>query len=427
MPRRRWTHVDDAASVGRRLKEARVAAGLSQRQLSFPGCTPAYISRIEAGERVPSLQLIHEFARRLRVSPQHLATGVDADLDVELAEAEVAVRLGEVDVALRLFSQRLEQDPGDPHALAGLGQIAFREGNVPKTIRLLEQALDANRGRCLADVGAVETLARAYALTGSVAETIALLERGIAEATEANAFVEGIRFRVLLANALIDSGSPARAEEVLAETIKGVEELRDPIALARVYWTQSRLHSHHKDPNVGARYAQRALEILERTEDHGYIALAYHLAAAAENGAGRPDEALHQLSRGRALFGPEMLPRHDAMFAIEETRALLALDRVADAAKSAASALGKLPSLDKGDQGRAYVLLGDVFYRSGDRARAIELLELALEQLEEHGKQFVLEAAAKLSEVLEDEGRSDEALAVLRRAVAAGRAERVSS
>ena len=59
--------------------------------------------------------------------------------------------------------------------------------------------------------------------------------------------------------------------------------------------------------------------------------------------------------------------------------------------------------------------------------RAIELLELALELLEEHGKQFVLDAAAKLSEVLEDEGRSDEALAVLRRAVATGRDARVSS
>jgi tetratricopeptide (TPR) repeat protein len=427
MPRRRWSHVDDPIRVGQRLKEARLAAGLSQRALSFPGCTPAYISRIESGERVPSLQLIHEFARRLRVSPQQLATGVEADVDNELAEAEVAVRLGEVDVALRLFNERLEQDPGNPHALAGLGQIAFREGNLTRTIDLLERALAANRGRCLADVSAVETLARAYALTGAVDEAVALLERGIDEATAANAFVEGIRFRVLLANALIDSGGVSRAEAVLAETIKGVEELRDPIALARVYWTQSRLHSHHKDPAVGARYAQRALEILERTEDHGYIALAYHLAAAAENGAGRPEEALHQLSRGRALFGPEMLPRHDAIFAIEETRALLALDRVADAAKSAAAALGKLHSLDPGDQGRAYVLLGDVFYRSGDRERAIELLELALERLEESGKQFVLEAAAKLSEVLEDAGRSDEALAVLRRAVATGREARVSS
>src|SRR3954465_10482358 len=128
MPRSLTTHIDSPREVGARLKASRERAGLSQRQLAFPGCTAAYISRIEAGERVPSLQLIHEFARRLRVSPQHLATGVDAGGAKEPAEAEVAVRLGEGDVALRLFNERLAQDPGNPHALAGLGQIAFREG-----------------------------------------------------------------------------------------------------------------------------------------------------------------------------------------------------------------------------------------------------------------------------------------------------------
>ena len=56
------SHVDDAAAVGRRLKEARLAAGLSQRQLSFPGCSAAYISRLEAGDRVPSLQLLRALA-----------------------------------------------------------------------------------------------------------------------------------------------------------------------------------------------------------------------------------------------------------------------------------------------------------------------------------------------------------------------------
>jgi tetratricopeptide (TPR) repeat protein len=412
MPRTPATHVDDPLLVGERLKQARLAAGYSQRALAFPGCTAAYISRIEAGERVPSLQLIHEFARRLRVAPQYLATGVDA---------EVALRLGEVDVAIRMFTERLEERPGDARALAGLGRVAFREADHVRTIDLLEQALEANKGRCLTDVGAVETLARAYALTGAVAEAVALLDRGVAEAEAAGAFVERIRFRVLLANALIDSGAVNRAEEVLAETITDVEALRDPRALARVYWTQSRLHSHHKDPNVGARYAQRALEILERTEDQGYIALAYHLVAAAENTAGKAEAALHHLARGRALFGPEMLPRHDAIFAIEETRALLALDRTADAANAAAVALGKLSALDPGDKGRAYVLLGEVFHRNGDRERAIELLELAIELLEDSGRAFVLDAASKLSDVLEEAGRPDEALAVLRRGVAAGK------
>jgi tetratricopeptide (TPR) repeat protein len=424
VPRGPATHVDDARSVGRRIRAARLAAGLSQRALAESGCTPAYVSRIEAGERIPSLQLIHEFARTLRVAPQYLASGVDAveALD-ELIDAEVALRLGEVDVAARMFRERLEEDPAHPQALAGLGQIAFRAGDVQKAIDYLEQALEGRRGRCLDDVGAIEVLARSYAISGTLESAVALLERAVEEAVAAHALVEGIRFRVLLANALIDSGDVHRAEQVLAETIRGVEESRDPLALARVYWTQGRLHTHHKDPRVGARFARRALEILERTEDQGYIALAYHVVAVAENSAGNPEAALLHLHRGRSLFGAEMMPRHEAMFALEETRALLALDRTPEAAKTASVALGKLQALDPQDQGRAYILLGEVFHRSGDRERAIELLELAVEILEESGRPYVVDAASKLADVLEEAGRSDQALAVLRRAVTAGKRE----
>ena len=70
------SHVDDPAAVGRRLKDARLAAGLSQRQLSFPGCSAAYISRLEAGDRVPSLQLLRKIAAKLGADEEYLATGV---------------------------------------------------------------------------------------------------------------------------------------------------------------------------------------------------------------------------------------------------------------------------------------------------------------------------------------------------------------
>src|SRR5213595_1923863 len=104
MPRRPSSHVDDPAAVGRRLREARIAAGLTQRELSFEGCTAAYVSRIEAGARAPSLQILHEFAKRLGVTPNYLATGRPEgdDLSSELLEAEVALRLGDENRAAEL-------------------------------------------------------------------------------------------------------------------------------------------------------------------------------------------------------------------------------------------------------------------------------------------------------------------------------------
>ncbi len=89
------SHVDDPAAVGQRLKDARLAAGLSQRQLSFPGCSAAYISRLEAGDRVPSLQLLRKLAAKLNADEQYLATGVEQVQQdpPELVEAEVERRL----------------------------------------------------------------------------------------------------------------------------------------------------------------------------------------------------------------------------------------------------------------------------------------------------------------------------------------------
>jgi transcriptional regulator with XRE-family HTH domain len=78
--RQRIPHVDDPLAVGKRLRVAREAAGLSQRELEFPGCSAAYISRIERGERVPSLQVLRELSQRLDVSETQLAWG-RAELD----------------------------------------------------------------------------------------------------------------------------------------------------------------------------------------------------------------------------------------------------------------------------------------------------------------------------------------------------------
>ena len=98
------SHVDDPAAVGRRLKDARLAAGLSQRQLSFPGCSAAYISRLEAGDRVPSLQLLRKLAAKLNADEQYLATGterIEPD-PPELVEAEVERRLAGEPASLSL-------------------------------------------------------------------------------------------------------------------------------------------------------------------------------------------------------------------------------------------------------------------------------------------------------------------------------------
>jgi transcriptional regulator with XRE-family HTH domain len=62
-------------TVGERLKHLRLKEGLSQRDLAAPGVSYAYISRIEAGTREPSVKALRKLAARLGVSTFFLETG----------------------------------------------------------------------------------------------------------------------------------------------------------------------------------------------------------------------------------------------------------------------------------------------------------------------------------------------------------------
>ena len=107
IPKRpRTPHYDDPTEVGRRLHAAREAAGISQRELAFPGCSAAYISRIERGERIPSLQVMRELARRIGISEAELAYGrdpLDSDVSQAVRAVEAAAAAGDPDDVAKAY------------------------------------------------------------------------------------------------------------------------------------------------------------------------------------------------------------------------------------------------------------------------------------------------------------------------------------
>src|ERR1700675_1911844 len=242
MPRKKSTHVDDPAAGGRRLKEARERAGLSQRALAFPGCSPAYISRVEAGDRVPSLAVLHKLGARLEVSDSWLAVGKELDDTNLLRDAEIALRLDETDDAAKLFSKILENtdDPGSQsRALEGLAQVELRRGEPRKAIELAEEALARSGEQPEKRPALAETLARAYAALGELAPAIGVLTQCVAH-YESDP-VQFVRFSALLGAALTDSGNFAEAERVIGEALARGRQIADPYTRARLYWSQSRL------------------------------------------------------------------------------------------------------------------------------------------------------------------------------------------
>src|SRR2546423_2336794 len=101
-------------SIGQRLRRLRLEKGLSQRELAGPGVSYAYVSRIEGGQRRPSLRAIRVLARKLGVSAQYLETGSlttsEEDRGIRLSDAELRLRLGEpVSGAESAFHQGLRE------------------------------------------------------------------------------------------------------------------------------------------------------------------------------------------------------------------------------------------------------------------------------------------------------------------------------
>src|SRR6266566_1838608 len=235
MPRRPSTHIGDPVAVGRRLRKAREAAGVTQRDLSFEGCTAAYISRIEAGARVPSLQILHEFGRRLGVRPEYLATGSQdpEDLSSGLLEAEVALRLGDEELAAELY------------------EAARAAADLPADLAQAQLGLGPGDASAAANA-----LGRSYASQSRYDEAFAVFERFFDEARGRGDHFDQVRFALLLANAYIDHGDYGRAHATLGEVLDLARKTVDPTLRASLYWSQSRLHLSQGEPDRAAEYAQ---------------------------------------------------------------------------------------------------------------------------------------------------------------------------
>ena len=74
-------------TIGQRIKRLRLERGLSQRDLSLPGLSYAYISRIEADARTPSTKALRKMANRLGVTVEHLEQGKPTPTELGVQDA----------------------------------------------------------------------------------------------------------------------------------------------------------------------------------------------------------------------------------------------------------------------------------------------------------------------------------------------------
>jgi transcriptional regulator with XRE-family HTH domain len=423
LPRQKSTHIDDPKAVGERLKAAREKAGLSQRQLAFPGCSPAYISRIEAGDRIPSLQLLRELGRRLGVTEDYLATGSAAEAEsFSLLEAEIALRLDELETAQRLYDEALARavTPQDRAAAEeGLGHLALRRGDPRAAVKLLEQALVTSGAEEWERPMLAESLGRAYSLLGELEPCITIFERCLAKFEEMDDSVEVVRFACLLGYAATDKGDLARAEEAVAKALAVGDDNADLYTRAKLYWSKARLRIVQGDADAASRYAYQALAALELTEDIRHTGLAHQLIAHIELERGQPEEALSHLEQGWPLIERAGTSIERAQFLLEEARTLARLGEREKAGERAVQVSGLLADAEPAQKGLIYVVLAEISVDVGESERARELYELAADLLERNSgpTRYLVDVYARLADLLEAAGRKDDAYAYMKKAV----------
>ena len=417
MPRRPSTHIDDPAAVGNRIRTARLAAGLKQRELTFEGCTPAYLSRVEAGQRIPSLQILAKLAERLATTAEFLATGKHPEAD-PLFEAELAARTGDIELARSLYLQAARGDAPvmTARAEAGLGRLAFDEGDRDAAIELLERAL-SERGLAFTErITALELLGRALALLARFDEARAVFDQGLAAAREAHDRLAELRFAVLLANLLIDRGNLEGAEELLSTIIDDARKTHDPLAVANLYWSQARLHLSQHRPDLAARYARLAHATLEATEHTVNAARALGLLAHIENDRGNHADALAYADESAPVLAAAGNRLDVGMLMLEKARALGALEQREEAIGIALGAIPRFEHAHPTSAARGYAVAAEIFKDLGERARALELYELAVETSPTEDR-HVGEMYRAIGEIHEAEGRPGEALDSFKRAL----------
>src|SRR3954463_5751125 len=198
-----------AETIGARLKRLRLQRGFSQRDLSSPGVSYAYISRIEAGARTPSVKALRKLSQKLGVSVEYLETGRDIrdvdDRELRLADAELELTLADnSEEAERKLAAVLEEAlvAGDvtsaTRARLALGLVAARRGNHLDAVESLEPVLDVETVSAQSRPDVYAPLGQSYAALGAQDRAVRLFDRCLAEVDQPEYAATRIWFATLL-------------------------------------------------------------------------------------------------------------------------------------------------------------------------------------------------------------------------------------
>jgi transcriptional regulator with XRE-family HTH domain len=416
-------------TIGQRLKRLRLERGLSQRELAAPGVSYAYISRIEAGTRQPSVKALRRLAAKLGVTADYLETGSDldqaAERELRLADLELAVRLqGDEASEQPLVELAAEAGAAGDHDVAlrarfALASLAQNRGDHKRAVELLETTLAEHEPSPLEWVDFYGELGRAYAASGNSDHAVELYEHClhlVSNSAQPNPTLEA-RYATLLSYALSDVGDLPRAEQVVKDALERMRDTEDSYMRVRLYWSLARLAHAENKPAMALANTRKAIALLEATEDGLNLARAHLLAAAITITRRDADEATAHLDAAERLLGRSPSFADAAALLVKRAQVAALRGDGDDAVTLSREAIAELGNEHPDHLGAAYAALGEGLGLQGEHAAADEAYRRAVDLLEEQRQwREGSETCRAWASLLQSSGRERQAITVLERA-----------
>ena len=382
-------------TIADRVRDARLAAGLSQTALAGSAFSPSYISLIEAGHREPTDSALAVLAIRLGTTLEFLKHGEDgpneARTRLEIDYARLDLTQGDAAGAKRRL-EVLDLDivsparpcRGPDHAgpcARGSRRPRVRRGDPRAPARGRTQPVAPRRARPSWPTRSSRPTSRPVTCTVRVEvgeHTLSELESAELTGTDGH-----LRLASTVLWAYVERGDLLYATHRAAELVRLAESLGTPRGRGSVYWNAALVAEQRRDYELAQRYTERALALLSEGEpdrDLPRLRLNYAWLLLRSEPAD-PTAALEQIERAApdlAVLGSELeLARVD----VERSRAHLLLGDVGAAEEFATAALERLGEPPRVETAIAHLSFGDALHARGDLEGSARAYRLAADML----------------------------------------------
>jgi tetratricopeptide (TPR) repeat protein len=361
--------------LGERLRQLRVAGGMTQTELAGERFSKEYVSQIERGKTKPTPETIRWLADRLGVDADYLANGVSAD---ERGRVEAALARTDALLEARRNDEALEEleriraavlATGLPElevrALSGEATVRIRRGEVREAIELLERARGLSEGSGFSDVERADVLFRlgvARYRLNSIQTAIGLFDEALKLAERSEIRSDQLRSNILAwrSRCYRRRRDLEAAREDVERALELAESLNDKRIVADVHFQASIIADREGHWVLARTYAERARAAYEELSDRGNLGRLLNNLGGLNFLLGHPEEAV-ELLKDAVRIALEVGDDVEAAYAVNGIAQVHL--RTGDAARAEEQARYALELLgdrvdELGEIGNAQIVLG---------------------------------------------------------------------